>query len=298
MIKFYYDLIKLDVMLQLPRKDHVTLPSVSNAFGTMKIPKAPPKAVFAPYRQKVFDNNDILNIAANSFDRLSEMISPYSRGQNPMVSVDYSDRSGTMYTKSPYKIMVAGAFRPPIITREQQEPLSRQSRKTTAIRFNPGIDKGFNSATFQENLGCEKLKGVREELLSVCAGTNKVYNKKTVTPEYIPTGYVNEKYTAPSIRFNPTSNRTVSGKHDADAFRSAIITGVHASARINPTGKTREAERSSEVVLSRNVPNHAVRFNVQDPSRFMDGNGYNVTLRETLPTKSVQTRPSIPSFRR
>ena len=285
-------------MLQLPRKDHVTLPSVSNAFGTMNIKKAPPKAVFAPYKQKVFDNNDILNICANSTDRLSEFISPYSRGQNPMVTVDYSYRGGTVYTKNPYKIMTGGAFRPPIITREQLEPLSRQSRKTTAVRFNPVNDKGFSSTHFQNNIGNEKLKGVRDELLQVCARANVSYNQKTVRPDTISSGQLNEQRVMPSVRFNPTSNYIANGNHDADSYKAAIISGVHASARVNPTGISQNAERGKEVVLEKNIPTHAIRFNVQDSLKFVDGNGYKVSLRETLPTKSVSARATIPRFRR
>jgi len=133
-----------------------TLPSVEVWNGNFDIVKDPPSGIHTRRIIKVGDNNDLLDWNDDSGSRINEMINVYARGNNPMVSVQYSNHgntgSGMMGSsggmvgstmnglttsggggKLPYRIMNEGAFRPPILRQEDLLPLSRLPRSCTSM---------------------------------------------------------------------------------------------------------------------------------------------------------------------
>jgi hypothetical protein len=93
------------------------------------------------YIEKVGQNNYMNDQIEESNDRAAEYINVYARGVNPSVNVsfgNYQNQSltgNTTVTQSylPYRIMKDGAFRPPVMTKEELTPLSRQARPNTTV---------------------------------------------------------------------------------------------------------------------------------------------------------------------
>ncbi len=158
-------------MFQLPKQEHVTLPSVENWYTNTNILKLPPKAVFTRRKDKVGEDLQITGWIDDSGDRACEGIMKYARGVNPMVSVSYSNRNaGTnanplSYSKHsdgklPYRIMDAGAFRPPVLTQEDLFPLSRLPRNRTSVMTNPEFPNYLKKIEAPQ-----KLRAVKQEVL-------------------------------------------------------------------------------------------------------------------------------------
>lgn len=153
------------------------LPSVDSGLGSMNVLRDPPKSIHTRRIDKVFDTVDIIDQQEGSSDRINEMILPYSRGQNHMVKVSYSNHgnnggqrqngftSGGIHqsnAKLPYTILREGAFRPPVLRQENLFPLSRLPRPWT-YAF---TQKGFPD--FSKKLKCasedDDLREVHREV--------------------------------------------------------------------------------------------------------------------------------------
>lgn len=171
-------------MIQYPKNEHITLPSVEGWGTNLNILRDPPKAVWTRRRDKVSDTQDITRmIGEDGGDRICEMIKVYPRGINPHVSVSYSNygTNGGQYrgitgagimgknkashdgrnamtgqAKLPYQLMDAGAFRPPLMRQEDTMPLSRQPRASTSV----WTQKGF--INYISNPKCPSAKNMRQ----------------------------------------------------------------------------------------------------------------------------------------
>ena len=127
----------------------VTLPS----YESVNILRDPPKSIQTRKIDKVGETSEITQMIQESGDRSSEVIKIYARGINPMVAVSFDNngnnggqRSGQSMAYSnatqsflPYRVMRAGAFRPPVRTQESLLPLSRQPRVWTSSFTQPGF---------------------------------------------------------------------------------------------------------------------------------------------------------------
>lgn len=189
-------------MIQYPKNTHITLPSVEGGFGSMNILRDPPKSIQTRYIPKVGETSDITQMIQDSGDRVCEVIKPYARGVNPMVSVSYSNYgtnggqvryrggasgtgqdaisirgSGGVQSSYPYKIMQDGAFRPPIIPPQELLPLSRLPRNVTKHQTNIGSDWMRMEKTL--NCNSKDLKQIRQELLKVCSTPKAIFNIET-----------------------------------------------------------------------------------------------------------------------
>lgn len=185
-------------MFQYPKNTHITLPSVEGGLGSLNILRDPPKSIQTRYISKVSDTSKITEWIDGSGDRICEVIKPYARGVNPMVSVSYSNygtNGGQMRDKSglvgieqnpisisngqsylPYRVNREGAFRPPIIPPEELLPLSRLPRITTQYQTNPGSKR----VTFNKLTKCDvDLKEIRKELMTICAPSKAIFNIET-----------------------------------------------------------------------------------------------------------------------
>lgn len=175
-------------MIQYPKQEHVTLPSVEMWGTNMNILKDPPKSVWTRQINKVNETSEITRmIGEDNGDRIAEMIKVYPRGINPMVSVSYSNygtnggqnrnvtgagmfgsnkscrdgRSAYLgQAKLPYPAVKDGAFRPPVWRQEDLLPLSRLPRTNTSAWTTPGF------VNYAKGTSCskpEKLRQVIEE---------------------------------------------------------------------------------------------------------------------------------------
>lgn len=156
----------------------VSLPSVETWGNNMKIKKDPPKSIHTRRINRVGDTNAITHELANSESRTSEAILKFARGVNPMTDVSYSNisnnggssvmqRSSGTSAFLPNRIIKDGDFKPPVKTREELYPLSRQPRKNTkAFTKITNIDFSKRVKNLEED---SKLKEVREQVLDVSA---------------------------------------------------------------------------------------------------------------------------------
>lgn len=184
-------------MIQYPKNVHVTLPSVDGFLSNLNILRDPPKSIHTRYIEKVGVTSKITEQLAAESDRFCENILPFARGVNPMVDVSYTNygtnggqyrnqvgthQEGMIQTQSqsslPYKVMVGGAFRPPIIGPRELLPLSRLPRIATTQTSNPGSKLLSNQIT--QSMQCRPdMKTIRSELLNVCTASQRSFNIET-----------------------------------------------------------------------------------------------------------------------
>ena len=178
-----------------------TLPSVDTWGNNMNILRDPPKSIYTRKIDKVGETSEITQMIQDSGDRSCEAINVYARGVNPMVAVSYDNygnnggqRSGGIRTAGllagdsgnsgkqsflPYRIMDAGAFRPPIRDQRDLLPLSRLPRTATSSFTQPGF------ADFTKKAMCQgtdnDTKGVRkpEQMLKACIRPTATYQIST-----------------------------------------------------------------------------------------------------------------------
>jgi len=218
-------------MIQYPKNEHITLPSVEGWGTNLNILRDPPKAVWTRRRDKVSDTQDITRmIGEDSGDRICEMIKVYPRGINPHVSVSYSNygtnggqyrgvtgagimgknkachdgRSAIMgQAKLPYQLMNGGAFRPPLMRQEDLMPLSRQPRSSTSV----WTKKGF--VNYISNPKCPQAKNMKQIQYPV---------KTSVRPTAIID--IGQKLVAPlsirQVKINPIKTSVTSGIRTMD----------------------------------------------------------------------------------
>jgi len=152
-------------MIQYPKHEHVTLPSVESWGQSMNILRDPHKSIWTRKIDKVGSTSQIVEEIGNTAgDRISEYIKVYPRGINPMVSVSYSNNgtnggqsravTGAGFfgknkmssdgrrpylgqAKLPYQI--GENFRPPTFRQEDLLPLSRLPRTNTEAWTQPGF---------------------------------------------------------------------------------------------------------------------------------------------------------------
>jgi len=165
----------------------VTLPSVDSWGTNNNIVKDPYKSVHTRRIDKVGETSSITQMIDDSSNRACEAIRPYARGQNPMVSVSYTNSDGTS-SKLPYTIMKDGAFRPPIRTQRDLLPLSRLPRETTCVATKPEfIDFSKKLRTCGT---AEQTREVHNEIVQTCVRPTAVYNLSTQASKPVDVKYV------------------------------------------------------------------------------------------------------------
>lgn len=210
-----------------------TLPSVIDWGTDINILKDPPKSLYTRKIDKVGETSSITNLIDDSGDRACEAINVYARGVNPFVSVDYGNngnnggqRSGSAFGFSsnglgaskqaylPYRIIKDGAFRPPIMTKEQLLPLSRQ---TIGNIENVFANKAF--ADFTKKLMCpsDKYREVKEMVRH-----SSVEAVKTQTKSH----QIIEPYEVKYVIQNPISVSADSGQRTRDLTHQTVIEPV------------------------------------------------------------------------
>ena len=212
-------------MIQLRKKPYNTLPDTSGAFGSMRIPKEPPKEVRAVYKPKL-DTGGILCDASINLDHLlKNAVNKYPRGVNQMVSMQYNiytDSGGSAtgpstQTGTPYKLMHNhGAFIPPLWRLEDILPLSRQPHPNISVCCTATDSNQHKPMNI--NINPKKLRAIRQDL---------EHNNIAVTPisyKSIPLQKDTRKNINPHVihyesRTEPRVFKNTPGEHDPKSFQ-------------------------------------------------------------------------------
>lgn len=165
----------------------VTLPSVDTWGTNMEILRDPPKSLHTRRIDKVGQTSDITTMIDDAGSRVCEGILQYSRGVNPMVSVEYNNSKsmsgkglqagGDKQAFLPYRVNRDGAFRPPIQTQYNLLPLSRQPRVWTSSFTNKAFPDYARQATERDDVG--KTKDIKSSVLKTSARPTAVYKIQT-----------------------------------------------------------------------------------------------------------------------
>ncbi len=187
------------------------LPSVESWNTNNNIIRDPPRSIVAPRRDKVGSNSAITEEIEMSRDRIAECILAYPRGVNPMVGVSYNGSGNAgihagqslfnpgQQAKLSYRVMMNGAFRPPILAPVDLLPLSRMPRLVTKVNC------AVNRPDYQKKLSCEAQKNTyKKVILNVPCEGRKIVNVRH------PSQLEDRRHL--NTRKNPIAHNIVSGK--------------------------------------------------------------------------------------
>jgi hypothetical protein len=149
---------------------------------------------------KVGETSSITAMVDDSGDRACEAITRFARGVNPMVSVSYGNEgngsmggnptanSGNTAAKLPYRIMDAGAFRPPLMKPINLLPLSRLPRNATSVSSSKDFPDYMKKAMCPQS--AEKTVGVKNKILKTSIRPTARYQIETPIQENFEVKYV------------------------------------------------------------------------------------------------------------
>ena len=196
----------------LTNSGKVTLPSVDSWGSNMNIIRDPPKSIMTRRRDKVGENNDMLQMVDNS-DRSNEAIMRFSRGVNPSVSVSYSNNGGSLQNfgnqqaRLPYSINKDGDFRPPVQAPQDLLALSRLPRNITSAISNPNMPHFGKELPNSRNVN--STSSVKSQIISSQVRPTKRYYMQKPFQEAFETNYSIQDVLKKSAESNvSTTNRT------------------------------------------------------------------------------------------
>lgn len=287
-----------------------TLPSVEVWNGNFDIVKDPPSGIHTRRIIKVGENNDLLNWNEDSGSRINEMISVYARGNNPMVSVQYSNHgntgsglmgvdggtsgsnmSNTMTAggggKLPYRIMNEGAFRPPILRQEDLLPLSRMPRSCTSITSKRcRVDQ---TKKIQPDV-VEYFKEIHKAPMKVSAESNRSFKKEG--PQAPPSNInlmINNNMVKTNVSSNMRKLKDTQKERIIPVLDDAMVTSN--VDHINQKRISQQKYLNTDVYLSKNVPNYEAQttsnLNIRKNNNVYDLAGQTVKLTNNRPYRGV-----------
>jgi len=163
----------------ITNRGKITLPSVDSWGTNMSIMKDPPKSITLRRKDKVGDNNDIIQMIDDS-DRSNDSIMRFARGVNPSVSVSYSNNGGSLQNYGnqqaflPYSINKDGDFHPFVHAPQDLLPLSRLPRNTVKVISNPALPHFTKELDNSRNQTVTST--VKQNIISSQVKTAKVYS--------------------------------------------------------------------------------------------------------------------------
>jgi hypothetical protein len=283
-----------------------TLPSVEVWNGNFDIVKDPPSGVHTRRIVKVGDNNDILNWNDDSGSRINEMINVYARGNNPMVSVQYSNHGNTgsglmgvnggtsgsnmnnLFSaggggKLPYRIIDKGAFRPPILRQEDLLPLSRMPRKCTSVaskRCRVDQTKKIKPDVV------EYFKEIHKAPIKVSAQSQRSFKKEG--PQEQPNNIglmVNNNMVISSITSNTKKLKDTGNERSIPQLQNTLL--VSNVDHINQKRISQQKYIHEALHLPKNVPNYeaqsASSLNIRPNKNYYELGGQTVKLTANRP---------------
>jgi hypothetical protein len=287
-----------------------TLPSVEVWNGNFDIVKDPPAGIHTRRIIKVGENNDLLDWNDDSGSRINEMINIYARGNNPMVSVQYSNHgnsgSGLMGVdggtsgsnmqgimtsggggKLPYRIMNEGAFRPPILRQEDLLPLSRMPRLCTSITSKRcRVDQ---TKRIEPDV-VEYFKEIHKAPIKVSADSKRSFKKEE--PVQPPTNInlmVNDNMIKTKVSSNVRKFKDTGNQRNIPTLDNPLI--VSNVDHINQKKISQQKYLNTDVLLSKNIPNYdittALNSNVKPNKNMYELGGQTVKLTNNRPYRGV-----------
>ncbi|CCV01989.1 hypothetical protein IIV22A_145L [Invertebrate iridescent virus 22] len=285
-----------------------TLPSVEGWNGNFDIVKDPPSGIHTRRIIKVGENNDLLDWNEESGSRINEMINIYARGNNPMVSVQYSNHgntgsglmgvyggtsgnnmNGVMTSgsggKLPYRIMNEGAFRPPILRQEDLLPLSRMPRVCTSVTSKRcRVDQ---TKRIEPDV-VEYFKEIHKSPIRVSTESNKSFKKEG--PQAPPSNIdlmINNRVTT-NVNSNVKKLKD-EGDHLIPTLNNTLL--VTNTDHINQKRISQQKYLNTNVFLSKNVPNYQAQttsnLNIQKNKNMYELGGQSVALTNNRPSRKV-----------
>jgi hypothetical protein len=225
-----------------------TLPSVDSWNTNMNILKDPVRSITTRRSHKVGETSNITEMIEDSSDRACEAITHYARGQNPSVSVSYSNHgsnqggmagmraNGGTEAFLPYRVMRDGAFRPPVMRQEQLMPLSRQPRIWTTAFTQPGFCD-FSKGENRRGTAAE-LREVKENIFNINVRPTAVYKIEKPQERPFEVKYVIQNPVKTSA-FSGMRTRDITQRHNVTPTSGSLISGedvLRVSQRVNASG--------------------------------------------------------------
>lgn len=285
-----------------------SLPSVESWGTNNNILKDPPKSITTYRRDKVGSNSAITEDIDMSGDRVAESIRAYPRGVNPMVGISYNGegnagigRGQTLLTKGrqaklPYRVMMDGAFRPPILAPVDLLPLSRMPRNLTKINAT------ICNPDFTKKISCTAdKKTYKQNPLQTAYKNNVIFNikKPTLISVKGQTKETRIKDVRSNVKFETGLQRDVAG---GKKIREVICAPVDVKAissqnifvnrNINTGAKSKDAIR--ENVLKGQI---FCPLNSKSTSKIRDLYGKKVLERTACSAKDVGATKSFKMFK-
>jgi hypothetical protein len=239
------------------------LGSVESWGANNNITKDPPKSITTRRIDKVNEDGSLNELYANSGDRFAENINVFARNVNPMVSVEYGNRNGDSSGtpgKLPYRIMNAGAFRPPILTSDQLRPLSRQPRLVTCASAKKGFTNYVLTNRCESEKKPENFRQIKENVKGFITPT-KSYSIQTPVKEHFVLNYVN---TNPKVRNVNTSKSSKSNIQivNAENVKEASKQVKNIAHTSNMNGQNGQVYVHNDIELERNLPAYMATTNL------------------------------------
>lgn len=234
-----------------------TLPSVEGWGTNMNIIRDPVKSITTRRRDKVGDNNQITNMIDESGDRMCEAIRLYAAGSNPFATVtmnNYNTRGGYNSGTAaylPHRIMNDGAFRPPLVTLEQQVPLSRMPRGWTSVKTSSTkIDHSKSRV-----LGTDLHNRINPNTLSVSCDTNKNGQLKNNNIQPSNIDMLTRNVNRISYKGNLRKAYPVDPyQHTYSINKTGIHESIKGSIETVKTGYLKPVEILADIKLDKNIP--------------------------------------------
>jgi hypothetical protein len=287
-----------------------TLPSVEVWNGNFDIIKDPPSGIHTRRIIKVGEDNDLLNWNDDSGSRINEMINVYARGNNPMVSVQYSNHGNTgsglmgrdggtvgsnmsqIFTtggggKLPYRIMNDGAFRPPILRQEDLLPLSRMPRLCTSITSKRcRVDQ---TKRIKPDF-VEYFKEIHRDPMKLTVESKRSFKKED--PQEPPTNIglmINGNFITNNVISNTRKLKDTGSQRNIPVLDGALL--VSNVDHINQKRISQQKYLHGDIHLSKNIPNHEVQttsnLNIRPNKNMYELAGQTVKLTDNRPSRNV-----------
>ena len=261
-----------------------TTPSVESWGTNNNILRDPPKSIMTRRIDKVNQDGSLNEMFYHSGDRFAENINMYARGVNPMVSVEYGNSMKGNPTKLPYRIMNAGAFRPPQLRQEQLLALSRQPRNVTFVNTTKEFKDYSKSALCDQQPKC--YRQVKPETLEGYILPTKTIKLQEPIKEHFEVKYIIQDpiYTDAFTNKNSLSNIQLENK---EPLRQAIKEVNQYAYSSKVRGNNLQNYIHTDIELDRNMPFFNTDTAKSSTYKTNLNADYNMFLERNVPVHNV-----------
>jgi hypothetical protein len=286
-------------------KAKTTMGSAESWYKNKNILRDPPKSITTRRIDKVNGDGSLNAMMYHNGDRIAENINVFARGVNPMVAVEYTNHGSTMRSsgggaeqglgafgngapgKLPYRVMNAGAFRPPQLRQEQLLPLSRQPRNVTHVLTNKEFIDYTKSVTCQSGKCPSSYRQIKESFKSHIEPT-KTCKIASPVQEHFVMKYVIDNPTTTSASTAKVSKANIQ-MINRESLREAgkTINQYSQSAGVQAQGGQNYIHE--DVTLERNIPTYTAPTTKTSAMKKTLAPDYDMLLERNIPTHIATT---------